>query len=294
MVSEPNPLVSVLMTAYNREKYIAEAIESVLASTYTNFELIIVDDCSKDNTVKIAEEYAAKDERINVYVNETNLGDYPNRNRAASYAKGKYIKYVDADDLIYPWGLEILINCMERFPDAGWGLCSLEQDIDRRFPFLLSPKEIFEYHYYRSPLFHKAPLSSIIKTETFQKVNGFTGKQHVGDCELWHILAKSFSLVLMPHGIVWARKHEDQQMAANRNDPRVPFKYWVGAYYFFKSNVDLPISNEQRNFIIKDYKIKMNKLILVKVLKMDFKLAYDLNRMKNNPAFTFENNGPQV
>ena len=58
------PLVSVLMTAYNREKYIAEAIESVLASTYKNFELIIVDDCSKDKTVEIARRYAKKDQRI--------------------------------------------------------------------------------------------------------------------------------------------------------------------------------------------------------------------------------------
>ena len=90
------PLVSVLMTAYNREKYIAEAIESVLASTYSNLELIIVDDCSKDNTLQIATNYQAKDDRIKVYKNEKNLGDYPNRNKAASYAKGKYLKYVDS------------------------------------------------------------------------------------------------------------------------------------------------------------------------------------------------------
>ncbi|MBN2662839.1 MAG: glycosyltransferase family 2 protein, partial [Bacteroidales bacterium] len=98
-----NPFVSVLMTAYNREKYIAEAIESVIASTYQNWELIIVDDGSKDKTVEIAKQYEAKDPRIKVYINEKNLGDYPNRNKAASYAKGKYLKFVDADDLIYPF-----------------------------------------------------------------------------------------------------------------------------------------------------------------------------------------------
>ncbi len=72
------PLVSVLMTVYNREKYIAEAIESVLASSYTNFELIIVDDGSKDHSVEIAQKYEAQDHRIKVYVNEQNLGDYSN------------------------------------------------------------------------------------------------------------------------------------------------------------------------------------------------------------------------
>src|ERR1700682_441555 len=119
------PKVSVLMTAYNREKYIGEAIESVLASSYANFELIIVDDCSKDNTVKIAKAYAEKDSRIKVFVNEKNLGDYLNRNRAAELAQGKYIKYLDSDDLIYYYALEVMVKYMEKFPDAGFGLSSL-------------------------------------------------------------------------------------------------------------------------------------------------------------------------
>ena len=89
------PLVSVLLTAFNREKYIAEAIESVLSSTFNNYELIIVDDASTDKTVEIIKGYAAKDSRIRFYVNETNLGDYPNRNKIATYATGKYIKYID-------------------------------------------------------------------------------------------------------------------------------------------------------------------------------------------------------
>jgi glycosyltransferase involved in cell wall biosynthesis len=94
------PLVSVLMTVYNREKYISEAIESVMASTYQNWELIIVDDRSKDTSVEIARHYETQDKRIKVYVNEANLGDYPNRNKAASYAEGKYLKYVDASRAI--------------------------------------------------------------------------------------------------------------------------------------------------------------------------------------------------
>ena len=92
------PLVSILMTSYNREKYIHEAIESVLASTYKNFELIIVDDGSTDSTLQIAYAYAKKNERIRVYNNEKNLGDYPNRNKAASYASGEYMMFVDSDE----------------------------------------------------------------------------------------------------------------------------------------------------------------------------------------------------
>src|SRR5258706_13206257 len=110
-----SPLVSVLMTAFNREKYIADAIESVLASSYENFELIIVDDASSDNTVAIASQFAEKDKRIRIYVNEKNVGDYPNRNKAAGYAQGKYINYVDADDKLYYYGLEVMVRFTELF-----------------------------------------------------------------------------------------------------------------------------------------------------------------------------------
>lgn len=219
------PIISVLMTVYNREKYIAQAIESVLASTYQRWELILVDDRSKDNSVVIAQSYAVKDSRIKVFINETNLGDYPNRNQAAAYAQGKYLKYVDADDLIYPYGLERLVSYMEQFPEAGYGLCSLDQDKFKQFPFLLSPKEAYHRHYFQQDLFHKAPLSSIIKKSVFDKARGFSGKQHLGDFEFWHILSQKSSVVLMPQGIVWYREHDDQQMNDNRKDPSIPFKY---------------------------------------------------------------------
>jgi glycosyltransferase involved in cell wall biosynthesis len=206
------PLVSVLMTSYNREKYITEAIESVLASSYKNFELIICDDQSKDNTVTIAKQYEEKDTRVKVFVNEVNLGDYPNRNKAASYARGKYLKYVDADDYIYPWGLATLVQMMEQFPKAGWGLCSLPQYILMPFPFVLTPKQAYEYNYQGPGLFHKAPLSSIITAEAFNDVMGFDNLRMAGDFDMWHRLAKEFDVVLMPEGIVWYREHGEQEM----------------------------------------------------------------------------------
>src|SRR5205814_9422266 len=76
-VTVPNPpLVSVLLTSYNREAFIAESIESVLAQTLTDFELIVSDDQSHDATVAIAQSYARRDPRVRVSVNEKNLGDY--------------------------------------------------------------------------------------------------------------------------------------------------------------------------------------------------------------------------
>ena len=138
-----NPKISILTTVYNREKYLAACIDSVLASTYQDWELIIVDDVSTDISVAIARAYEQKDVRIKVYVNDKNLGDYPNRNKAASYAKGKYLKYLDADDIIYPHGLEIMVHTMEQFPEAGLGISQKVAEDIKPYPFLMDPKETF-------------------------------------------------------------------------------------------------------------------------------------------------------
>lgn len=225
MDNSNQPLVSVLMTTYNREKYLEAAIESVRASTYQNWELLVVDDQSKDRSVEIAKDLAAKDPRVKSFINAQNLGDYPNRNKAASLAQGKYLKYVDADDMIYPHGLQVMVESMEKYPEAGWGLSSLPQDKFKMFPFVLSGEEAYQRHYFEQQLFHKAPLSAIIKKELFDKVGGFTGRRFLGDFEMWHILANNSPVVLMQHGVVWYREHEEQEMQNNRTDYTVPFKY---------------------------------------------------------------------
>lgn len=210
-------MVSVLMTAYNREKYLGFAIESVLASSYQNWELIVVDDVSKDRSFEIASSYAEKDSRIRVFRNEKNLGDYPNRNQAAAYARGKYLKYVDADDYLYPWGLEILVKLMEEFPEAGWGLCSLIQIPAKPFPVLLTGKQAYEYHYGGYEIFNKAPLSAIIRRDAFEAAGRFSVTiLHAGDFEMWHRMALHYPVLLMPDGMVWYREHEEQESTTRR------------------------------------------------------------------------------
>jgi glycosyltransferase involved in cell wall biosynthesis len=264
------PLVSVLMTAYNRQKYIAEAIESVLNSTYENFELIIVDDCSQDETVEIAKRFVAKDTRVRLFINEQNLGDYPNRNKAASYAKGKYLKYVDADDLVYSHGLEVMVNMMEKFPDAGYGLCTIQPDKSNIFPFSLSPYEAYRYQYFGPGLFGRAPLSSIIRTTAFKDVGGFSGKQHVGDFEMWHLLSRIFSVVLMPQGFIWWREHEDQQMSDNRTNPVVPLKYLLLTKELINHS-DCPLRTEETTKIMKNINKRIALILLGRIKRFDIK-----------------------
>ena len=264
------PLVSILMTVYNREKFIAEAIDCVLAQTYQNWELIITDDQSKDSSVSIAQSYADKDSRIHLYKNERNLGDYPNRNQEAFYAKGKYIKYLDADDLMYPWALECLVGMMEKNPSAKWGLCSLAPDRSRIYPYVLSPEEAYRYNYFKCSLFHKAPLSAIITKEAFNGVGGFTGKQHLGDFEMWHLLAMKYPVLLMPQGMVWYRMHGDQQMTDNLTDPYVPFKYLALKVELINDD-RCPLTDVEKRKIVRNTRRQMARVILKTLVKGDTK-----------------------
>lgn len=106
-------LVSVIMPSYNTAPYIAETIGSVLKQTYQNWELIIVDDCSSDNTDDVVRPHLS-DERIRYLKNEKNSGAAVSRNRALREAKGKWIAFLDSDDLWIPEKLEKQISFMEK------------------------------------------------------------------------------------------------------------------------------------------------------------------------------------
>jgi len=216
-----NPTVSILTTVYNREKYIAACIESVLASTYQDWELIIVDDVSTDTSLAIAKSYEEKDARIKVYVNDKNLGDYPNRNKAASYAKGKYIKYLDADDFIYPHGLEIMVQTMEQFPEAGLGISQKVVEDVKPYPFIMQPKETFTREFLMRGVLGIGPTATIIRRDAFEKLGGFTGTRYIGDTEMWYKLALVYPVVKMEDELIFWRQHDEQQIVFEKKDANV-------------------------------------------------------------------------
>jgi len=277
------PLVSVLMTAFNREKYIAEAIESVLASTYKNFELIIVDDRSSDNTLSVAKSYAEKDARGKVYCNEVNLGDYPNRNKAASYAKGKYLKYVDSDDKIYSHCLEVMVNSMERFPEASWGLMAqCKSGWDKEFPFQLTPPEIFEYDERGMRILSRAPLSMIFNRECFEKEGGFHPVRQWGDAEFTRRMAIQYNLVIIEPDLVWYRTHDEQENALNSKVKRFQMaacNHFIELYNSPRSNLDKATTEK----LIKKQRKLRSAIIFDSLKRFRFKEAWSLYTMvKNN------------
>lgn len=101
-----NELVSVIMPAYNAENTLAMAVDSVLSQTYKNLELIIINDCSKDNTGLLAERYAQIDNRVVVLTNDKNSGVSVTRHNGVQAAKGKWIAFLDSDDAWTPNKLE--------------------------------------------------------------------------------------------------------------------------------------------------------------------------------------------
>ncbi len=244
--SMAQPLVSVLMTAWNRENYLPEAIQSVLESSYKNFELIICDDCSSDNTVTIANKFAESDSRIKVYRNDKNLGDYNNRNRAASYANGRYLKYLDSDDRIYPHSLELMVNCMEQFPEAAFAFEAAHIHLTRptlQYPMLFQPAESFREHFLNSGFFYSGPSSVIFRADNFKEFNGFSGRRFMSDLELMFKIALRYPVLILQPGLVWLRTEGEREGLAEFATPAILGERYKLVISFLNQS---PLSTEEK------------------------------------------------
>jgi len=107
------PVVSVLMPAYNAERFIEEAIRSVMSQTFQEWELIVLDDCSADSTASMVEKLACEDDRITLIRNEKNMGVARTRNRGLDLCRGNYIALLDSDDVWHPEKLEKQVKLAE-------------------------------------------------------------------------------------------------------------------------------------------------------------------------------------
>lgn len=112
------PRVSIGLPVYNGERFLRETLDAILAQTFEDFELIISDNASTDNTAEICQEYVAKDKRIRYFCNAENLGAARNYNRTFELARGKYFKWAACDDLIAPEYLEQCVEVLEKFPSV--------------------------------------------------------------------------------------------------------------------------------------------------------------------------------
>jgi glycosyltransferase involved in cell wall biosynthesis len=237
------PTVSVLMTAFNRERYVGAAIESVLAQTFGDFELVVVDDCSEDRTVEIARSYE-RDARVRVVVNDRNLGDYPNRNRAAALARGEFLKYHDSDDLMYPHCLETMVGMLRAAPGAAFGMSTGSSWPGGPCPMLLTPRMSYQREFLGSGLFMCGPSGALFRTTMFSELGGFPDMGAASDYLFWLEACAKVCVALMPADLFWYRVHAGQEL--QKDSAAQEYAVAAGAAWRALNAAECPLTADER------------------------------------------------
>ncbi|MGE6551884.1 glycosyltransferase family 2 protein [Bacillus mycoides] len=212
------PEITVLMPVYNAEKYLKDAIDSILNQTFKDFELLIINDGSTDKSVEIINSY--KDTRINLINNEKNLKLIDTLNKGLKLARGKYIARMDSDDISHPRRLELQFEVMNKDPEIA--ICGTGMDIIGKkisSPFLLTETNaIKNFLFVKNCMIHP---SVMFRTSILRKEGYLYNKNslHVEDYELFQKISRKYKIVnlkkallhyrLSPTGI--SRIHAEEQ-----------------------------------------------------------------------------------
>lgn len=207
------PEISVIMSVYNGETYLEEAIESVINQTFDSWELIIINDCSTDSTSEILARFASKDTRIKVFPNEVNLKLPASLNKAISLCSGKYIARMDADDICLPERFEKQYAFMEKNKDVSLSSCK----------FMTVKNGIYmsggaggrcDNEALRAMLLVGNPIlhpGVIAKSEVMKKYNYDTALTCTEDLELWTRMAMGNEKIqILPECLLIYRLHDKQ------------------------------------------------------------------------------------
>ncbi len=205
-------LVSIIMPAYKAEAYIGASVRSVLAQSYTNWELIIVDDCSPDNTVNIINQFS--DSRIRLLVNEQNSGAAVSRNRALREAKGRWIAFLDADDLWLPEKLEKQLKYMTAH---SYAFCCTDYRTclnGEWLPYIITCPDIIDktkmYNYcycFTSTVIYDRNVIGLIQIANLKKNN---------DYAMWLQAVEKSPCYRMPECLSYYVKHENSISSGNK------------------------------------------------------------------------------
>lgn len=224
--------VSVVMAVYNRAKYINECMDSILAQRFQDFEIIVADDCSKDNTLEILNGYAVKDKRIHIIANQRHHF-IETLNMGMDMAKGEYIARIDSDDLMMPERLERQVEVLDR--DVSVTVCCSWYDI---FGDSHSVRKNISGRIVRP--YHRLLLSNFLANPTSMIRKSFLDKYHLcydekyifsEDYKLWTEIARlGGGFYVIPDCLVKYRVHKDQ----------LSFKHGaVQAESAFKAQIDV-------------------------------------------------------
>lgn len=213
------PMVSVCIPTYNHAHFLKDALDSVFAQTYSNFELVVVDNCSTDATGELVADYAARDRRVRYFCNEINIGPRENLNRCLQHASASYIKILCADDLLEPTCLEksmralidnadaVLVAHARRLVDADLQPIRIAGYSDR--DELVAGQKMIDYSLFNGNYIGE-PSAVIFRKE--DALPGFdTSFRLMVDLELWLRLLEKGSLCYLAEPLSSFRVHAGQE-----------------------------------------------------------------------------------
>jgi len=207
-----NPKISVIMSVFNGEKYLKESIESVLNQTFRDFEFIIIDDGSDDETPEILKKYTKKDKRIKVIANSENIGLTKSLNKAVRASRGKYIARIDADDIVLPERFDRQVKFMDSNLEVGivgssYYLISEEGEIiDKKIP-PLRDKELRRVIIRHNVFCHS---SIMVRKEALERAGFYDENwRSAQDYELYFRIAKYFKLANLKESLVCWRVNKN-------------------------------------------------------------------------------------
>jgi len=200
--------VTILMAAFNASKFIADSIKSVLNQTFQNFELLIINDGSTDNTETIIQSF--NDPRIRVIKNETNRGLIESRNIALLEAKGNFIAILDSDDIAIVDRLEKQLNAFQNNPDlavVGSRALIIDQngkETGEKLDVFTDVDKIKLTLFFENTIVHS---STMIKAEIFREFNGYQGDTLIEDYDLFYRISQKYSIENLENYLVKYRIH---------------------------------------------------------------------------------------
>lgn len=240
----PMPTVSVLMSVYNGERYLAEAVESILNQSFTDFEFIIINDGSTDRTSEILCQYT--DSRIRL-VEQANMGLTRSLNKLLALTRGKYVARMDADDISLPERFAQQVAFLDSHPDTGVvGTAALVRDEIKGgewiYPVATSDERIRRSLVKGNPLVHT---SVMMHKSVIEKMGGYNESYTFAqDYELWTRLIKHTKMANLPDILVIHREHSGAISVSRRANWRFLWRsIWVrvGIHYKAFRAVDYPI-----------------------------------------------------
>ena len=215
-----SPELSVLLPVYNGASYLREAIESILGQTYTDFELIVIDDGSTDDSLSVVREFA--DGRIRVF-SQTNMGLAASLNRAIGLAKGRYVARQDQDDLSLPERFEKQVRFLDEHPTAGmvgtWArILTGNAETDRVHKHPSDNATLKFALMFDNPFVHS---SMMIRKSVFDSVGLYTtdpSRQPPEDYELWSRIARAYDVANIPE-VLQIYREVPKSMSRDRANP---------------------------------------------------------------------------